>query len=795
MSSDRLSKLKFYGAALLVMATGAAGLMYQVVWQKYLGRLIGNDLEGVSLTLSVFLGGLALGYYVCGKATLIVRRHLLVYAVLEAVIGIWGLMFPILFAAVDAWALSWPAALPLRRPLTGLVSATVLVGPPTICMGATVPFLTRAFSPSVSEATRVHSIVYAMNTLGAVVGALLAGFVLIEAIGLPSTCRVAAVLNLTAAGVFAIAGMRRMSPVAVAESAAPSGPPRYSPPALLAVACLSGWYVAALENVFVRLTAFSLGSSSYAFSLIIAAFILAIAAGSGVVARLQHIPGALLGRTQILIAAILLVLFPSLDEWPYVAHVLRTGFQNTMLGFALYHTTVWIGISLFLILPVGLMGATIPIAFHELSRVLQRVGRDSGRLFAWNGLGAVLGSLVGGHLLFHRLDLAQVYLAAALLAAVAAIVVSLHARTRMVAGGVLAVITIGMACTLPGFDPDRFVLGTFRRHTPIPASYDGAQAFQAYISRPWTVLFRDDGPDATVAVIEGTLEADDAQSRTIVVNGKSDSNTRADAVTLKLSAHLPALWSPQAKRALIIGLGTGVTAGELTRYPGIESIDIAEISGTVIRALPYFDRFNHHLADDPRVTIHREDALSLLRMPGPSWDIIISEPSNPWMAGADALFTRDFYQLVDRRLSPHGILLQWLQTYSASRDMIKLAACTLHDVFPVIHAFEGSSGDLLLLSAREAFTHEQRKAADAQWLALPDVAASLRAVGVPGIEALLTREDTSFSLLLDNPPAQLNTLDHPRLHYLAGRDFYLDSHIKPPVGFLPSPPDFRELMR
>lgn len=300
-----------------VFLTGAAGLVYQVVWQQYLARILGSEHAATAVVLAIFLGGLATGYLISGALSSRVRNSFATYAVLEAVIGGWALAFPWLFSVVDTLTTRWSFAPPGLLIAQGSITAGALIGVPTICMGGTVPLLTRALSESVEAATSVHARVYAVNTLGAFVGTLAAGFVLVPLLGLPDSLQAAAVLNLAAAAFFAF---RARSPVrqtaeqpGVAELAVPR---RYPVPVLYGVAFLSGAYVMTLENVLIRTTDLAVGPSTATFSLIVGVFVLCIGAGSLIVGAAERLSARALVWNQVWLSAALLIIFISLDKWP-----------------------------------------------------------------------------------------------------------------------------------------------------------------------------------------------------------------------------------------------------------------------------------------------------------------------------------------------------------------------------------------------------------------------------------------------------------------------------------------------
>ncbi len=815
----------FLADLVVIFLTGAAGLAYQVAWQRYLARLLGGDALATAVILGVFLGGLSLGYILCGRLTRGVRNLLGAYALLEGFIGLWALAFPWLFSGIDGATSTWGFSAPWGVVWQGTLCAVLLIVPPTLCMGGTVPILTRALSRTLEGSTAVHARVYATNTAGAFLGALAAGFLLVPGLGLPGTVRLAALLNLAAAFYFLWRARRAAgphtapghddretvpsdadredgSPVqrqqgAAAEFATAPGPGRR---AVLAIAFLSGIYVMTLESLFVRVTNLSLGSSSYSFTLIVAAFILCIAAGAWWVGRRRLLPPWSLLATQSGIGIILLVLFATLDAWPYGAHLLRIAFQDNLLGFTLYHFGALGLLCLLFILPVGLMGATLPLAFHICRRNVQEVGSVAGSIFGLNAAGNLVGGIVGGFVAYRWLGIEGVFLGALLLVGLSVMLAAGGSRRA----GRLASVAVAISLVLvsipiaASYRPQRFAAGIFRLRSAQLYSFDGPEAFFAQAhARSETIAYKD-APEGTFAVLEtdnsraevrlpgflrdrlkaaATEEVDppvDAgRSRGIVVNGKPDSDTSADRETLKLCAHLPALLGRSRARVFVVGLGTGVTAGEFGLYPDVESIDVAEISATVAGFLPYFDEFTHGVRRDPRLVVHIGDAFRILRRSGERWDIIVSEPSNPWVTGVDQLYSREFYRLVKDHLSDGGVFLQWLQRYETSAEISAIAINTLRSEFPHVKVFRGSGGDDLYLASRQPIGDADFDRADTELRQNAALRESLQSIGIAGGEDLLAREQkNALAAAADLAHLGFETLDHPRIHYLSGYAFF-----------------------
>ncbi len=776
----------------VIFATGLTGLIYQVAWQKYLSRLLGSDSIATAIILATFLGGLSLGYFLCGQMTVRARNPFRSYALLEGVIGLWCLAFPWIFELVERLVQGWSFAPPLWIIVQGLLCCTLLIGVPTMCMGGTIPFLTIGLSRTLGEATRVHARVYAVNTAGAFVGTLLAGFYLIPVFGLPVTVRSTAFVNCCAGLFFILLAAQRQKSGASGEARQTEQPDtqdfpaedglRHAPRILYAIAFLSGFYVMTLENVLIRITNLSLGSSSYSFSLIVAAFILAIAIGSHLVARLRRWPLPLLFANQLGIAVLLLLVFLTLDGWPYWAHLLRIAFQDNIAGFWVYYIATFLVLLAVLVVPVSLMGATVPITFHEVKRDLPQVGRHSGLLFSCNTLGNLTGSLVGGIVLYYFMNNDGVFLTALTLVAISAMLAARPLqRGWLVLGAIVAVLVPAIGLLPNAYDKSRFMIGTFRLRKPEVDSFAGPSGFFRTFFKHDILRFYRDGVSNTVAVTQPLDENGEEQpARSIIVNGKSDSSTLWDAHTLKLLAHLPALFCRhEAKKAMVVGLGTGVTAGELSLHPGIEQIEVAEISPTVIEALPLFGDFTHQIHRNPRLTIRHGDAFRVIGRSTEQWDIIISEPSNPWVTGVDLLFTDRFYQEVQPHLREGGVFLQWVQIYNTAPEVLGMVIRTISSKFRFVRVFAANAGDLLLLASQHDLTAADIDRAEALWHDNPAVRKSLAAAGIASIDELLLREIWSPDYMRENfNHHEVQSMDRPKLHYLAGKHFFLGSQVE-----------------
>jgi predicted membrane-bound spermidine synthase len=772
-------------ALALTVATGFSALVYEVTWQKYLATLLGSHSEATAAVLGIFLGGLALGYGLFGSLSrrLVARgcrsrrarRLLVTYGLVEAAIGAWALVFPGIFTGVQALSLRVPHGSGGLGFALDVTLSALLVGPPAVLMGATIPMLTQALARSLADATRLHALVYGWNTAGAFAGTLAAGFWLVPALGLVGVLAALGMLNLTVGAAFVALGVLGSPTTIAAEPVAP--PPRWvrgPEPAVRAfalVALLSGFAMMTLQTILIRVGSLSLGSSEFTFSMVVATFVLSIAVGSFAVSALPRIPAGALPVTLWVLVGLLYLLYTPLQDAPYWAHVLRSLFRDQAAGFYPYHLLAFATLLLVIGPPLALSGATLPLIFHQLRRRAGDLGNVAGRIYGWNTAGALLGALGGGWAALYWLDLHHVVrLAMAALAAGAAVVTARVPSRRWRRATVPLLIAAAAITFLPPWSPERLSSGLFRLRQPAPYTFDGPDAFFASHPRKPLVYYRDD-PTASVGVLE--YPVGDQTDRVIVINGKPDSSTLTDRMTTGLLALLPALFAERTERAFVVGWGTGVTAGELAALRSVGEVVVAEISPGVLDAAPLFDPANGNASRDPKIRVVQGDAYRTLLRTRQRFDVIASEPSNPWVAGVEMLFSREFLAAARDRLAPGGVHAQWLHTYETDDETVAMVLRTYAAVFPHVGVWNALETDLILLGFRDpaAALDLDRLAARVEQ---PDFAAALRRCRVPAsLPALLAHELLPLGVVHATPlPGDVHTLLHPRLSHLAARAFF-----------------------
>lgn len=772
-------------ALILTLLTGFTGLVYEVTWHKYLGTLLGSHAAATAALLGIFLGGLSVGYALFGTVAqrLIASgrgdRTLRVYGIVEIAIGVYAFLFPFLFTGA-----SW---LSVQLPLgsTGVafgvdVFLTVLlIGPPTVLMGGTIPLLTQALSSTLQDATRIHAHIYAFNTVGAFLGALAGGFWLIPWLGLDGVLASMGFINVAAGAVFV--SMRTAGSGSVPAADEPATEPRGS--ALLLYGCvalLSGFAMMTLQTILNRIGGLAFGSSHFTFAMVVSAFVLCLALGSFAVAALRRVPPMLVVGSQWLLVLSLLLLYARLPDATFYAHVIRSWFSNDVSDFYPYHLASLGAALTILVVPIGLSGALLPLLFHQARRELGDLGSVAGRLYSWNTVGSLLGALLGGYVLLLWLDLDQVFTVALVALALAASILTRLALPRasiaLIAGlAAISVVAIGLQ---PRWDPARLNAGLFRQHGKNAPKIGEIDALFERASRIPVIFHRDD-PVATVAVREGK-RLGKYPDRSIVTNGKSDGNLISDYKTMAFAGLLPALMAEEVRRSFVIGLGTGVTAGELAALDSSEEVLVAEISPAVIEAAPLFDQGNLFVTQNPKVKMLRGDAYrTLLRSDG-LFDVVVSEPSNPWVTGVEMLFSIEFLSAARDRLTDRGVYAQWFHLYETDAEVVDLIYRNYLNVFDDVAVFFTANSDFILLGFRDAaFALDLDRLASR--MTQSDFAAALERVGVNSLAALVAHELVPVGTLTrDRVGEPLHTLRHPTLSDRAARAFFAGRYVDLP---------------
>jgi spermidine synthase len=509
--------------------------------------------------------------------------------------------------------------------------------------------------------------------------------------------------------------------------------------------------------------------------MVVAVFVLCIALGSFGVGIAKRIPHAALAICQWSLVALLYVLYALLPHAPYAAHVLRSLFRDVDAAFYAYYVALLLSILILIGPVVVLSGATLPLIFDHLRRRFDDLGHVAGALYSWNTVGSLLGALLGGYALLFWFDLDQVYGVALFAQAVAALLLGwqVGGGARRLSPWIAAVALIGIV-GIGRWEPASFAFGLFRTRQPIPHSYEGRDAMLAHFLEKVDLVFYTDDPIQSVAVTEQEAESG-GLSRSIVNNGKSDGNTDIDYPTMGLLALLPALLANQTESAFVIGFGTGVSVGELMVLPTMERVVVSEISPGVLEAAPLFDFANQGVTRSEKVEMLRTDAYRALIGSDETFDVIVSEPSNPWVQGIEMLFSREFLEAARDRLRPGGVYAQWYHQYETDAASVELVLRTYAAVFDRVSVWYGFGPDLILLGFQDGadpldIERLARRAAE------PAYRAGLARSGVASLAELLAHEilplGVAQAAALEGP---IHSLYKPILGYRAARAFYRGS--------------------
>jgi spermidine synthase len=755
------------GAWLFLVAyacSGLAGLIYEVSWTRLATLYMGHTTAAASTVVAAFMGGLAGGSAMGGAiaARLRPKQALLVYAGLEAAVILIALAVPWeLRALTSLFKSSYADGNPGMLFVTvRLIASLFLFAIPSFAIGATFPMAVRWFVTRPQAVGRLAGGLYAANTIGAAVGSFAAGFLLLPAIGLFDTVLVGIAAS-TLAAVLAIGLSVRPqadeyadalsqegpeSPKAsnnqqkkrggrsrghvndrqAASGSAPAPAPKWGLAAILLT--LSGFATLTYEIVWTRIFALTGGPSTYAFAGTLAVVIAGIAAGSvlgsSVATRVKSV-SVVLGLTLILTAIV--------SAWAgwFAGSALPRHFAESLAAAPrTFMTLQWerTGVLAALVGPTAFgLGVAFPLALQLAGGEGDNVAIGVGRIYALNTLAAVAGSLATGFIAIPLFGLQTTLALATGILALSSIVAALfgtlptRARAAITLVGVIVLVWLAIE---PRWDRELLSSGVYKYAAEAAGSPDLEAALKA-----GTLVYYRDGAASTVSVkrLAGILS--------LSVDGKVDASSGGDMLTQKTLAHLPMLLHAGPRRICIIGLGSGVTLASALLHPSA-TVDVVEISPQVIEAAGLFSDDNHRALDDPRTHLILGDGRTHLTLSDQQYDVIISEPSNPWMAGVAALFTREFLTAIRARLAPNGILCQWAHTYNISDADLRSIVATFASVFPNGTMWLMGDGDLLLLGSNGADQLHLENIA-ANW-DRPNVAADLRAAAAYEPFALLS---------------------------------------------------------
>jgi spermidine synthase len=671
---------------LLFFLSGAAALVYEVVWVRSLSLVFGASHLAVATVLSVFMGGLALGSWAIGRRIDDQRRLLRLYGLLEIGIALsaaafLGLMklYPAIYVPVARAAGESPLILSAIRVLFGVVAMIV----PAALMGGTLPVLSRFAAARAGDLSRHLSLLYGLNTLGAVAGALAAGFVLLQRFGAAGSVGIAITANL-AIGLCALAlrdnarAVETPRPALRPDRAAPSAAGGTLPYRLVMWGIgISGFCALGYEVLWTRILSMVLGTSTHSFTIMLVAFLAGIALGSqayGIFGRRltgSATAGAVtsFGLVQVAIGVTALAVTYFIRDLP--AQSIRL--QSLLLHSKAPEFEARVGASFLvafgtMFVPAFFMGLAFPLAGKVHGDYRRAVGRAVGEVLAYNTVGAILGAAVSGFVLIYLFGIERSLLLLSVLnvGMGACIASARHGRRALpwALAGAAAAVLAALALAPAWFrlwDAKYFAIYRNNQRDAFETPEKVRDAMENT-----DVLFFHEGVDSTLSVIRprGAHQA-------LLVNGKIvASSTRQDVQCQYTLGHLPMLLHPDPEKVFVLGMGTAMTAGATSVHPEVESITLAEIEPSVAPAARTFHEANHDVLDHPKLRVVWDDGRNWLLTTGERYDVITADPIHPWTRGSAYLYTREYYALAADRLNPGGIMCQWLPIYElTARDL------------------------------------------------------------------------------------------------------------------------------
>jgi len=682
--------------------TGMTGLIYQVVWQKYLSFLVGSETRSVSLVVAVFLGGLAAGYRFWGRFTESTNdrgKLLRIYGLIEIGIGLYAALFPLYFKLITAIGHAAPQSL-----FVDLGLAILTLVPPTFLMGATIPLLVSVVPEGAAEVNSCHARIYGINAMGACAGAFGASFILLPALGLFNALMLAAAVNVAVGVGFMLnplnGRLTKESPIETLEHNFPI-------PAIYAYTLITGAVTLSLEVLFVRLLGMSVGNGPHNFAIVVGVFILGLAIGSLLISgRKLSVRALFTALTGLILYSV--VVYHTVPYWPYWMVSARNGLTDDPSNYGVYLLIIT-GVMGLLLLPFLIpLGMMLPLVYALLPKSASDYGKKCGWVYFYNTIGTALGAIFFSYLLLYFLELDHVFkLDIALLSVLAIYLLTRQKRPRQAAliGVAAAVLLVG-----PGWDRSSYHMGLFRR----PELIEPHQGMFAKPTLVQSVISYEDGPDSSVTVAEfdfgqRTIPTPDGlrevalKSRSLVVNGNGDGDTIDDYSTNTLAALLPYLNAPDrgGLKASVIGLGTGTTGGTLALGEDVAEVTVVEISSTLVDALPHFDSANHGLSTHPKAQLLGIDGFKYLSRLKEKQEIIISATSPPWVVGVENLMTPHFYSLAHDALTDDGVFLQWFPLYALDREGFRSVLANVSAVFPHRRLYRISFAELGILASKQ----------------------------------------------------------------------------------------------
>jgi len=760
--------------------SGCAGLIYESVWSHYLGLYLGHAAYAQTLTLGIFMGGMTLGAYVTSRYVERIRNALLGYALAELILAAAGLLFHTIYTGIIAF--SYDSVFPSlgNAELIGIykwTSAALLILPQSIVLGATFPLLCSALIRRAQEGIGQHiSILYFSNSIGAAAGALIATFILLPAIGMPGAMLTAGILNLVVAIVcYYVAKSPESNQQLQTEDSEPASTDITK--IVLIAAAITGAVSFMYEIAWIRMLNLVLGTSLHAFEIMLSSFIAGLAFGGlWIRNRIDKIPDLIrfTGQVQIfmgLAAISTLVLYVESFNW--VSTLLKETLLQSDTGYIFYNLVTSLISGLIMIPATFCAGMTLPLLTTHLIRA-RHSENAIGRVYASNTVGAIIGIVLAVHVGMTMLGLKWLIVVAGVIdIGLGVYLIFYRGRSlrwiSMPARGIAVVLVVLAGISLlTELHPSRLASGAYR-YARADSNAD--------------IRYYQDGKTASIAVLEFEsgrfgITTNGKPDAALILEPNNGTTPVSDEVTMGMLGSLAYLINPEIREVANIGFGSGLTSQFLLSIPSLELLDTIEIEPAMIEGAKKFMSRNLLAYDDKRSKIRIEDAKTYFAAQQKKYDVIVSEPSNPWVIGVGNLFTIEFYQHIKRYLKDDGILVQWLHLYEISLPTLLTAMSALNEAFGNLELYASNSGDIIIVATPQADSDLSIKT---NWAQLPDaLKAELELVGLKNMDLIKSRklaDKSHVDALIASNDASQNSDYFPLLSLHAPRDRFKGSRV------------------
>jgi spermidine synthase len=718
----------------LFFFSGSAGLIYEVIWIDLLTNFLGSSTVAVSIILTAFMGGLATGSYTIGRLAdnWDEKKIAKAYVIAELLIGFYALFFPILVNQVENFYISIFSIVPnilWSSIILKSIFSIMILFIPTFLMGSTLPLITRYLSRQWGTYSKNISLLYSLNTFGAIAGTMLAGFYLLEHYGISGATYFSASLNFLVAILFFI--LFKSFKIELKEQFKEEANNKQKTKKnkkekidkkidefiilLLISYTISGAAAMVYQVVWTRSLSLILGTSTYAFTTMLATFLLGIAIGSFLFRHIKktHSRVILYIIFQIIIVVSVILSSLLLDKLPiYYLSLREMMFENwSDLNYIRFLLA-----SAIMIIPTISMGMLFPIVTDIVSDYTKKMSHIVGKTYAINSVGAMVGAILTSMAIVPLFGLQMsIYFGAFLNLFAMSIILfqtdQLEQKRKNIIFATISLFVVSLAILSPKWSARMMSSGVY---TYADNYYNVSENFDEFDEKTkkdynfqheniWEIamknydlLYYKDGITDSVAVMrnhEGIIS--------MMVNGKVDASAKGDndVTTQIMIGQLPLLLHEDPKDVFLVGYASGITAGAILTHH-IQSLTTAEISPTIVEASVFFNKYNNNPIKDPRMNLRIQDARHLLMTSTKKYDVIVSQPSNPWIKGQSSLFSYDWYNIVSDHLSKNGIFMQWLPAYSISENSLKIIINTLSKAFPTLTLWTSSiPGDLIILAS------------------------------------------------------------------------------------------------